>query len=159
MKIIFFYFWVCHLLSAYSLSVLAAIGGYSLIALLRLLIAEASLVEEQGLSIGVSSVDVAHWLSCTGHVGSSWPRDRTHVPCVGWQILNLRTSREAKIRSIRVIVKSIWTFDWHFLLHFKMLISFDPVFRIDHRKILVYVSKAKSTTVFITALFVPVKNW
>jgi len=49
MKIIFFYFWVCHLLSAYSLSVLAAIGGYSLIALLRLLIAEASLVEEQGL--------------------------------------------------------------------------------------------------------------
>ena len=49
MKIIFFYFWVCHLLSAYSLSVLAAIGGYSLIALLRLLIAEASLGEEQGL--------------------------------------------------------------------------------------------------------------
>ena len=102
---------------------------------------------------------MTHWLSCTGHVGSSWPRDRTHVPCVGWQILNLRTSREAKIWSIRVIVKSIWTFDWHFLLHFKMLISFDPVFIIDHRKILVYVSKAKSTTVFITALFVTVKNW
>ena len=50
--------------------------------------AEPSLVEEQGLWIGVSSVDVAHRLSCTGHVGSSWPRDRTHVARIGRQIVN-----------------------------------------------------------------------
>ena len=29
------------------------------------------------------------------HVGSSWTRDRTHVPCIGGQILNPWTIREA----------------------------------------------------------------
>ena len=67
--------------------------------------------------------------------------------------------KQGFLYSIRVIVKSISTFDWHFLLHFKMLISFDPVFGIYHRKILVYVCKAELTTVLITALVFIVKNW
>ena len=67
--------------------------------------------------------------------------------------------KRGRLYSIRVVVKSIWTFDWHFLLHFKMLISFDPVFGIYHRKILVYVCKAELTTVLITALVFIVKNW
>ena len=44
------YFWLCHLLlTVCSFSLLAAIGGYSLLSVLRLLIAEASPVKEQGL--------------------------------------------------------------------------------------------------------------
>ena len=43
------------------------------------------------------SVVVAHGLSCpVGHVGSSWTRDGTHVPCFGGQILNHYTTREAQ---------------------------------------------------------------
>ena len=30
------------------------------------------------------------------HVGSSQVRDQTHVPCIGWQILNHRTTREVQ---------------------------------------------------------------
>ena len=53
----------------------------------------------QTLILG-SSVVVAHGFSCPGHVGSSWPRDRTHVPCIGSQILNHWTTREAKTRTL-----------------------------------------------------------
>ena len=48
MKILYFY--LCHvLLTVCRFSVLEGSGGYSLILVLRLLIAEASLVEKQGL--------------------------------------------------------------------------------------------------------------
>ena len=29
------------------------------------------------------------------HVGSSWTRDQTHGPCIGWQILSHWTASEA----------------------------------------------------------------
>ena len=48
MKIL--YFWLCHvLLTVCRFSVLGTSRGYSLIAVLRFLITEASLVEEHGL--------------------------------------------------------------------------------------------------------------
>ena len=34
------------------------------------------------------------------HVGSSWTRDRTHVPWVARQILNQQTTREAQISAL-----------------------------------------------------------
>ena len=60
--------------------------GLLLAAVCRLLIAVASLVAERRLK-GLQKL----W--CTGlvalwHVGSSWTRDGTHVPCIGRQILN-----------------------------------------------------------------------
>ena len=47
------------------------------------------------------SVGVARGLCGTGvqlllgHMEASWTRDWTRLPCIGWQILNLWTSREA----------------------------------------------------------------
>ena len=42
-----------------------------------------------------ASVAVVHRASCSPqHVGSSWTRDRTCVPCIGRQILNHWTTRE-----------------------------------------------------------------
>ena len=43
------------------------------------------------------SAVVAHEPSYpTGHVGSSWTRDQTRVPCIGRQTLNHWTSREVQ---------------------------------------------------------------
>ena len=61
--------------------------GLLLVALRRLLIAVASLVAEHGLQArGLQQLWhtglVALW-----HVGSSWTKDRTRVPCIGRQIL------------------------------------------------------------------------
>ena len=68
MKIL--YFWLCCvLLTVCRFSVLAASGGHFLIAVLRLLTAEVSLVEEHTLYIVVSSVIVAHNLNFPWHVG------------------------------------------------------------------------------------------
>ena len=41
------------------------------------------------------SIALAHWLSCSLHVGSSWIRDGTHVSCIGRWILYHRATREA----------------------------------------------------------------
>ena len=54
--------------------------------------------EAQALSVW-ASVDVAHGLSCPTHVGSSWTRDRTRVPCIGRRILNHWATREGSSRS------------------------------------------------------------
>ena len=43
---------------------------------------------------GAGSVVLAHRLSCSAHVGSSWTRDGTHVLCIGRWALNHWTSRE-----------------------------------------------------------------
>ena len=69
---------------------MVASGGYSLVAVFGSLSAVASLVIELGLWVqGLQWV----WLSCGSGlaalrlVGSSWTRDRTHVPCIGRWIL------------------------------------------------------------------------
>ena len=50
----------------------------------------------------------AQWLWCTGlaaarHVGSSWTRDQTSVPCVARQTLNHWITREAQIHFFKRI--------------------------------------------------------
>ena len=62
-----------------ELSLLAVTGGSSLVVVLRLLIAMASLVASPGLEIVGSAI----WhmgLGAPRHVGSSKTRDQTHVP-------------------------------------------------------------------------------
>ena len=71
----------------------------SLLSVVRLLIAVVSPVAEHGLERvqallvvaqglqSTVSVAVAHRLRCPRHVGFSWARDRTHVPCTGRWIL------------------------------------------------------------------------
>ena len=48
----------------------------------------------------VSSVDAEYGLNCARHVGCSRPSVQTHVPCIGRQILNYWTTREAETRSL-----------------------------------------------------------
>ena len=73
-----------------------------------LLIAVASLVAEHGLqarrlsSCGLRALEcrLSSWW-CMGlvapwHVGSSWTRARTCVPCIGRRILNHSTTKEAQ---------------------------------------------------------------
>ena len=65
-------------------------SGYSLVVVLGLLSAVASLVVEHGLQYFWNTDLVALW-----YVESSRTRDRTHVPCIGRQILIHGTTREA----------------------------------------------------------------
>ena len=75
------------------LSLVAESRGYSLVLApkpliavwLLLLLSMSSRVRTQLWPMG----PVAPW-----HVGSSWTRDRTHVPCIGRRILNHWTTRE-----------------------------------------------------------------
>ena len=83
--------------------------------LCKLLLAVASLVAEHGLQGLWASVAVAPGLWQTGsvvvalglvapqQVGSSQTRDRTHVPCIGRQILNRWTTRE-----VLVLASDLW---------------------------------------------------
>ena len=77
------------------ISLVAERGGYSLVAVLRLLISVASLREHGLEEHGLSSCGRA-----TGHVGS-WNRNQTHVPCIGRWIINHWTIREAFISTLR----------------------------------------------------------
>ena len=83
--------------------------------LCKLLLAVASRVAEHGLQGLRASVAVAPGLWQTGlvvvalglvapqQVGSSQTRDRTHVPCIGRQILNRWTTRE-----VLVLASDLW---------------------------------------------------
>ena len=62
-----------------------------------LLIVVASLVAERGLQ-GAWAQYLWHvGLVALWHVGSSWTRDRTHVPCIGRQIRNPWTTYKIQI--------------------------------------------------------------
>ena len=105
---LFVYFWPCWVFVAVWPSSRCGKRGYPLVAACGLLIAVASLIAEQGLSgawtsvaADVGSVAVAPGRWSTGsevwHLGlvALWPegssqtRDRTQVPCIGRQFLNL----------------------------------------------------------------------
>ena len=65
------YFWLLWVfIATRRLSLAAAAGGYSLVALYKLLIVLAFLVIEHGLQGMQSSVVVMHRPSCPKHVGS-----------------------------------------------------------------------------------------
>ena len=77
--------------------------GLLFVAVHGLLIAVASLVVEHGVQArGLQQLwrtgFVALW-----HVGSSRTRARTHVPCIGRQILNHGTTREVPISSSKTL--------------------------------------------------------
>ena len=61
-----------------------------------LLIAVASIVAKHRPE-STGSVTVAHGLIAPWHVGSSWNRNGTRVPCIGMQIVNHWTTKEAPI--------------------------------------------------------------
>ena len=82
--------------------------GYSLAMVLGLSVAVASLVMGQGLHstgsvVAVLGLPVAaaslvdRGFAALRHVGSSQTMDRTCVPCIGRQILNHWTTREAPV--------------------------------------------------------------
>ena len=96
-QVLFFFF-----LAALGLHgcVVAASGGYSVVALLGLLIAVASFALQHSLQGVWPSLVVAHGLSCLRHMESSRIRDQTDVSCTGRQIPNHRTTREAQATKI-----------------------------------------------------------
>ena len=51
-----------------------------------------------------ASVAVAHGLVAPRHVGSSWIRDRTCALCIGRQMLNHWTTREALFHSLLLLI-------------------------------------------------------
>ena len=51
-----------------------------------------------GLFTAAASFIVEHGLSCLCHVGPSWTRDWTHVPCISRQTLNHWTTREVSFQ-------------------------------------------------------------
>ena len=69
-------------------------GGSSLVVLHGLLIVVASFVAERGLQAHGLQYLQHPGLVAVRHVESSWIRDRTHVPCIGRQILMHCSSRE-----------------------------------------------------------------
>ena len=78
----------------YCLHWVVAALRLSLVGARELLIATASLVAEHGLQGMGASVVLALRLGCPWHVESPWITGRTHVPCIGRQILNHWITRE-----------------------------------------------------------------
>ena len=98
-KIIYLYLFlvVLGLLSIHRLSLVAVSGGYSLIAMHRLLIMVVSLFAKHKLQ-SIGSVVVAHKLSCSVVYASSQTRGWTCVPCNGRWIFIHHTPREVQLR-------------------------------------------------------------
>ena len=94
MFIYLFYFWLHWVFVAgCGLSLVSQSGGYSLVMVPGLPVAAASRCGAQALGrSGFSSCGTRAYLQ---HVGSSWTRYQTRVPCTGRQILNHCTPREA----------------------------------------------------------------
>ena len=91
----FTFFLLCWVfVSMHRLSLVAVSRGYTLGAVHRLLIVGASLAAEHGLWGAWASVVVHVGLVAPWCVESSWTRDQTRVPCIGWWILNHWTTRE-----------------------------------------------------------------
>ena len=44
---------------------------------------------------GIFQASILEWIAISFSRGSSWPKDWTHVPCIGRQILYHRVTREA----------------------------------------------------------------
>ena len=113
-KIYFIYFWLHWVyIVARGLSLVAASGGYSWLQCAGFSLWWLLLLRSMGSRcVGFSSCSTlaqqlwlagsraqAQQLWHTGlvapwHVGSSWTRDRTHVPCIGRRILNHCATRE-----------------------------------------------------------------
>ena len=92
---LFIYLWLCWVfVSVRGLPLVAASGGHSSLRCAGLSLSRPLLLRSTG-SRRAGSVVVAHGPSCSRHAGSSQTRARTHVPCIGRQILNHCATREA----------------------------------------------------------------
>ena len=92
---LFIYFWLCWVfVSVQGLSLVVASGGHSSSRCTGLSLSPPVLLRSTG-SRRAGSVIVAHGPSCFAAVESSRTRARTRVPCIGRQILNHCTTREA----------------------------------------------------------------
>ena len=92
------YFWQLGLYCC-TWALFAESSGYSLVAAHRLLIAVTFLCCRSQTLWHVGSVAMVHSLAALWHVGSSWIRNWTGVPCIVWEILNHLTTREAPLLS------------------------------------------------------------
>ena len=91
---LFIYFWLRWVfVAACGLSVVAASGDYSWLQWAGFSLWWLLLLRSMG-SRCVGSVVVAHGLSCSTACGIFPDRARTHVPCIGRQILNHCATRE-----------------------------------------------------------------
>ena len=112
-KIYLFYFWLCWVcIAALWLSLVAASGGYSSLqcagfSLWWLLLLRSMGSRRAGFSSCGLWVLKRRFSSCGArglvaprHVGSSWIRDRTRVPCIGRRILNHCATREVPLISL-----------------------------------------------------------
>ena len=120
-----FEFWLCWVfIAACGFSLVAMRGGYFLVAMDGLHAVAASLVAEHRLSRTWASVVVARgcsnqpadsriwaqqlWcmdLIAWWHMKSSWTRNLTHVPCIGWQILSHWIIREVQFTLFLIDLK------------------------------------------------------
>ena len=92
----FFVFFGLHLVFAAVRRLFSSCGkqGLLFLAVRRLLIIVASLVAEHSLQ-GVRHQQLWQMgLVASRHMESSWPKDRTHVSCIGRRILKHWTARE-----------------------------------------------------------------
>ena len=144
LKFYFIYFWLCWVfVAACRLSVVAASKGYSSLSYVGLslwwfLLLQSTSSRHEGLSsCGLWALEcrlsrcgirglVALW-----HVGSSWTRDLTSVPCIGRWILNHWITRVIIpignfkiIVSIAVLVIGLFIFSCFFLIQSWMALPF-----------------------------------
>ena len=98
----FIYFWLRWVfVAARELSLVVASRGYSLLRCTGLSLWWPLLLRSTGSRrVGFSSWG-ARGLVALQHVGSSWTRARTRVPCIGRRILNHCTAREVPANTVK----------------------------------------------------------
>ena len=93
-KLLFFFWLCCVFVSVRGLSLVAASGGHSSSQCAGLSLSRPLPLRSTG-SRRAGSVGVAHGPSCSAACGIFPDQARTRVPCIGRQILNHCTTREA----------------------------------------------------------------
>ena len=110
---LFIYFWVCWVfISVQGLSLVVASRGHSSSRCAGLSLSRPLLLRSTG-SRRAGSVIVAQGPFVPWHAGSSQTRARTRVPCIGRQILNHCTTREAHLLPLLnsfSLLESWWLF-------------------------------------------------
>ena len=87
-KYFYFIFWLCcFFIAACGLSLVAVSGGYTLLSWVGFSLPWL-LDAEQGSRCLGSVIEVHLSLAALRHMGSSWTRDETSVPCIARRILN-----------------------------------------------------------------------
>ena len=76
------------------------LGSYCLVTKLYLILFEPMDCSPPGSSVhGIFQTGILEWVAISFSKGSSWPRDRTHVSCIGRWILYHWITRKANLES------------------------------------------------------------